>query len=211
MSLDKLWMSLKARFSLTAGTLPKVAAFYPRTTYPNLSLSFLMFQITRCDTTGSADIDFLTGQSADRATVIRSDPARWREGGSQSSLGVSTRRCTGPVKKLKTKLSKGDLQLVCISAPVTSTASESCKPKLSILELLLVRISTPPKLSKRELMLVCISAPATSTESNCCNQKLSKLELLLVCISAPVTSTESNCCKPKLSKPELLLVCISAP
>ncbi|KAG8255818.1 hypothetical protein J6590_083717 [Homalodisca vitripennis] len=42
-----------------------------------------------------------TGQSADRATVKRSDPARWRERGSQSSLGVSTRRCTGPVKKLK--------------------------------------------------------------------------------------------------------------
>ncbi|KAG8306567.1 hypothetical protein J6590_044549 [Homalodisca vitripennis] len=45
--------------------------------------------------------DETTGQSADRATVIRSDPARWRERGSQSSLGVSTRRCTGPVKKLK--------------------------------------------------------------------------------------------------------------
>ncbi|KAG8304555.1 hypothetical protein J6590_091286 [Homalodisca vitripennis] len=42
-----------------------------------------------------------TGQSADRSTVIRSDPARWRERGDQSSLGVSTRRCTGPVKKLK--------------------------------------------------------------------------------------------------------------
>ncbi|KAG8270712.1 hypothetical protein J6590_079056 [Homalodisca vitripennis] len=45
--------------------------------------------------------DYASRPPPDRATVIRSDPARWREGGSQSSLGVSTRRCTGPVKKLK--------------------------------------------------------------------------------------------------------------